>query len=87
MRKLAMGVCVLLLSTFGVTAQTAITADGVVESTSGGFKFPDGTVQTTAASPGTAPVEDTGQQGCWDASGRIGTASCLRWRSRRFQIF
>ncbi len=26
---------------------------GVVQSTSGGFKFPDGTVQTTAAAPGT----------------------------------
>ena len=30
-------------------AQSAISTDGVVESTSGGFKFPDGTVQTTAS--------------------------------------
>jgi len=29
-------------------AQTAISADGVVESTAGGFKFPDATVQTTS---------------------------------------
>jgi hypothetical protein len=50
-------------------AQTAISADGVVESTSGGFKFPDGTVQATAAAPGSAPVEDTGQQKCWDTAG------------------
>lgn len=28
---------------------TSITSSGVVESTSGGFKFPDGTTQTTAA--------------------------------------
>ena len=30
-------------------AQTAISADGVVESTSGGIKFPDGTLQATSA--------------------------------------
>jgi hypothetical protein len=52
-----------------VSAQTAISADGVVESTSGGFKFPDGTVQATAAAQGSAPVEDTGQKSCWNASG------------------
>ena len=50
-------------------AQTAISADGVVESTSGGFRFPDGTVQTTAADPTSALVADTGQQRCWDAFG------------------
>ena len=52
-----------------VVAQTAISADGVVESTSGGFKFPDGTVQATAAVAGSAPVEDTGQQICYDPTG------------------
>ena len=36
----------------GVLAQSNITADGVIESTSGGFKFPDATVQTTAAAGG-----------------------------------
>lgn len=30
-------------------AQSAISADGVIESQTGGFKFPDGTIQTTAA--------------------------------------
>jgi len=50
-------------------AQTAISADGMVESTVGGFKFPDGTVQATAAAAGSAPVEDTGQQTCYDPTG------------------
>jgi hypothetical protein len=52
-----------------LAAQTAISADGVVESTSGGFRFPDGSIQTTAAASILAPVADTGQQGCWDAVG------------------
>jgi len=49
-----------------LSAQSVISADGMVESTSGGFKFPDGSVQATAAAPGFAPVEDTGQQTCYD---------------------
>lgn len=61
--------CALVVAGVAVDGQTAISADGVVESTSGGFRFPDGTVQATAAVPGSAPVEDTGQQGCWDAGG------------------
>lgn len=60
----------LVVAVTPLPAQTAaISAEGVVESTSGGFKFPDGSVQTTAASPGSAPVEDTGQQRCWNAGG------------------
>jgi hypothetical protein len=57
---------------FGVTqleAQSAISADGVVESTSGGFQFPDGTVQITASCATVALVEDTGQTTCWDING------------------
>lgn len=50
-------------------AQTAFSADGLVESTSGGFKFPDGSIQTTAAGQTSAPVEDTGQDTCWDTTG------------------
>jgi hypothetical protein len=49
--------------------QTALSADGVVESTSGGLKFPDGTVQATAASGNVALVEDTGQTLCYDPGG------------------
>lgn len=47
--------------------EAALTVDGVIESTSGGFRFPDGSVQTTAVEA--AAVPDTGLQGCWDASG------------------
>lgn len=50
-------------------AQTTISADGVIESTSGGFKFPDGSVQASAAAAGAAPVADTGQSACWDDQG------------------
>ncbi len=53
-------------------AQSTLTADGVIESTIGGFKFPDGTVQTTAfGASGLAPVADTGQQACWDTAGNL----------------
>lgn len=68
-RLAALGV-VLAAAVAGMSgAQTAISADGVVESTSGGFKFPDGTFQLTAAVAGSAPVEDTGQQTCYDSTG------------------
>lgn len=56
-------------SGFPLAAQTEISADGKIESTAGGFVFPDGTVQATAAAPGSAPVEDTGQRVCYDPSG------------------
>ncbi len=52
-----------------LVAQTSISTDGVIELTSGGFEFPDGTVQTMAAVAGSAPVEDTGQQTCYDPTG------------------
>lgn len=58
-----------LLLASPLNAQTAISAAGLVESTSGGFKFPDGSIQTTAAAPFSAPVEDTGQDTCWDTTG------------------
>ena len=51
-----------------LVAQTAISADGIIESTAGGFRFPDGSVQTTAVGA-PAPVEDTGQTQCFDSSG------------------
>jgi hypothetical protein len=50
-------------------AQSAISAGGVVESRSGGFQFPDGTVQITASCATVALVEDTGQTTCWDING------------------
>jgi hypothetical protein len=49
-----------------VEAQTAISADGVIESKSGGFKFPDGTVQTSAAVPiGACPTLDPSDEMIW----------------------
>jgi hypothetical protein len=36
----------------GVSPTSKVTVAGVIESKSGGFKFPDGTTQTTAAGPG-----------------------------------
>jgi hypothetical protein len=35
----------------GDTMTGALTVDGIIESTSGGFKFPDGTTQTTSSQP------------------------------------
>lgn len=76
------GAVVLLLvagSADAVRAQAMFSSVEVVESTEGGFAFPDGTVQATSgvegdATPG-APVEATGQRGCWNALGSL--VSCL----------
>ncbi|HUG74505.1 MAG TPA: SUMF1/EgtB/PvdO family nonheme iron enzyme [Acidimicrobiia bacterium] len=47
-------------------AQSAISADGVVESRSGGFKFPDGSVQQAAAVPlGDCPTMDPSDEMIW----------------------
>jgi formylglycine-generating enzyme required for sulfatase activity len=43
---------VAVVSSSSIDAQTSISADGVIESKSGGFKFPDGTIQDTAAGVG-----------------------------------
>lgn len=48
-------------------AQTAISADGVVESRSGGFRFPDGTLQTTAAGGSPCPTLDRSDEMIWVA--------------------
>lgn len=70
-RKILAGIVILVSAAGSAHAQSALTADGVVESTAGGFKFPDGSVQASAAVAGSAPVEDTGVDGsqCWDNSG------------------
>lgn len=60
----------LLVGIEGIHGQSAaISADGIVESTMGGFMFPDGTIQLTAVGPGVAPIEQTGQQSCFNAAG------------------
>jgi len=47
-------------------AQTAISAEGVIESKSGGFQYPDGTVQTSAAVPmGACPTLDPSDEMIW----------------------
>jgi hypothetical protein len=49
-----------------LAAQSAIAAGGVVESKSGGFKFPDGSVQTAAATPlGQCPTLDPTDEMIW----------------------
>jgi formylglycine-generating enzyme required for sulfatase activity len=49
-----------------VAAQTAISAGGVIESKSGGFMFPDGTAQTTAAvALGDCPTFDPSDEMIW----------------------
>lgn len=60
-----------LLAVAPLSAQTAISADGGIESTAVGFIFPDGSVQATAAAPNFAPVADTGQQSCWNGVGNL----------------
>ena len=70
-RALVIGGCLVLAAgAVSVMAQDTFTSNSMIESTTGGFKFPDGSVQTAAAVGGPpAPVEDTGQTGCWDAGG------------------
>jgi len=61
--------CGLLTARAPLSAQAAVSSDGVVASQSGGFAFPDGTVQTSAAQSAPLTFPDTGVRGCWDASG------------------
>lgn len=56
------------------SAQIAVSGEGLIESTMGGFKFPDGTVQTSAsASSSFEPVDMAGYQ---PNSGNYG-GSCI----------
>jgi hypothetical protein len=61
----ALGVLVAIAA--GAQGQSLVLADG-------GLQCPDGTVQSTAAAKGFAPVEDTGQKLCWDQAGN--SVSC-----------
>jgi hypothetical protein len=65
-------------SLFGTTTNTnnsRVVSNGVVESTTGGFRFPDGTTQTTAA---TAPTTATVLAATAGASvGEVGTYALL----------
>jgi hypothetical protein len=59
----------------GTTSPTSpLTVNGTVETTSGGIKFPDGTVQITATLKGdTGPTGPTGRQGATGAQGPTGS--------------
>lgn len=65
------GLClvVLVASAAPVRAQAAVSVEGEIESTSGGFRFPDGSLQLTAATAWPAAVEDTGLAECFRATG------------------
>ena len=63
---LALAVPALVLIVAAAVAQTAISTDGVIESKSGGVKFPDGSVQITAAVPlGACPTLDPSDEMIW----------------------
>ena len=70
-RPLGWALLLALAGAASLTAQTGISVDGVVESTSGGYRFPDGTLQTTAALASRPPaaVEDTGRATCFTTAG------------------
>ena len=75
-------------------AQTSVSVDGIIESTSGGLRFPDGSVQTRAVEVAPGAVDGTGGAGCFNAAGV--TRSCpftgedgehragVDWSERRF---
>ena len=55
-----------LITIGATTTQTVVASfDGLVESTSGGFKFPDGTVQATAARSDPCPTLDPTDEMIW----------------------
>lgn len=57
----------------GTTTPTeALTVVGTVESTAGGFKFPDGTVQTTAASGGSGGYWNENGSDIYYSNGNVG---------------
>ena len=83
--KLAALVCLFgLMTVFLARAQTAISTDGVVESKSGGFKFPDGTIQATAALAGLSTEAAQIQTGLDLSSGLRWLVTDLSGRPRDF---
>lgn len=60
------------LSKFAVGKTGAVTATGIIESTSGGFKFPDGTTQITASTGIVGPAGPAGPAGATGPTGPAG---------------
>lgn len=63
----------------GLTTPTSrLTVEGMIETTLGGYKFPDGTIQTTAAMSGLTPIShDATLQGDGMSSSPLGVAAPL----------
>lgn len=66
-------------SKFTVGKTGTVTATGIIESTSGGFKFPDGTIQTTTATVGgtVTSVSGTGTVSGLTLTGNVTTSGSL----------
>lgn len=62
------------VATGHVHAQPSLSTDGLIESRAGGLRFPDETVQTTAAPESVAALPDTGQRTCYASTGTAGAA-------------
>jgi hypothetical protein len=68
-----------------------LTVAGVIESTTGGVKFPDGTTQTTASAGGSGNVSNTGtpannQIAVWTDATTIEGDADLRWTGTQLEI-
>lgn len=62
------------VSKFTVGKTGTVTATGIIESTTGGFKFPDGTIQTTSSLGIPGPTGPQGPQGIQGVKGDTGAA-------------
>jgi len=65
------------VSKFSVSKTGAVTATGIVESTVGGFKFPDGTIQTTRSLGTVTSVSGTGTVSGLSLTGSVTTSGSL----------
>ena len=73
------------------TPSSPLTVTGIIESTSGGVKFPDGTTQTTASAGGGGNVSNTGtplnnQIAVWTDATTIEGDADLRWTGTQLEI-
>ncbi len=73
------------------TPSSPLTVTGIIESTSGGIKFPDGTTQTTAGGGGGGNVSNTGtpannQIAVWTDATTIEGDADLRWTGTQLEI-
>ena len=64
----AVGLVMMLLAPAPASSQTALSVDGEVESSGGGFVFPDGTIQPTSTAEGAPPLR-TALSRCFSEAG------------------